>query len=238
MNLSNVEILHVLAFRDAALCALGRASFELHRADSQLDLLAFMKSQILPELEVATTAKSTVSSLFRILRRRLAILLGQWFFFNKSATVNDFKSLIFPVLLRLQKDQDEVVRYSALWSIGQLIDAPGFNPIAILPYLSEIIVRIFQEFEASNELETRTDLLRTLSMLVEKLESDSRQFAELIVQKLPECWKSCEDQNVLRNSIIRTLDHLVRSLRHECIFLVPFILHVLQFSTDTDNSSS
>jgi hypothetical protein len=60
---------------------------------------------------------------------------------------------------------------------------------------------------------------------------------DVIVRLFPVLWEHCEEENILRNSILAALTHVMSVLRAESHLLQPFALHVLSSSVDPNNTS-
>jgi hypothetical protein len=88
---------------------------------------------------------------YKILRRRIAWILGRWVTESVSA---DCRVTIYEILLQLMvKEEDLVVRLSAAHSLKMAIDDWDFDIAILLPYLGsamELMMTLINEVEESD----------------------------------------------------------------------------------------
>uniref|UniRef100_A0A9J7X5V8 Importin-11 n=1 Tax=Cyprinus carpio carpio TaxID=630221 RepID=A0A9J7X5V8_CYPCA len=109
--------------------------------------------------------------------------------------------------LQISHNRYKLIRRRVIWLIGQWISVK-FKP-ELRPLLYEVILSLMQD----------PDLV-------------IRPYAGCLVQYLPILWKQSEEHNMLRCAILTTLIHLIQGLGAESKNLYPFLLPVIQLSTD------
>uniref|UniRef100_A0A3Q0R254 Importin-11 n=1 Tax=Amphilophus citrinellus TaxID=61819 RepID=A0A3Q0R254_AMPCI len=82
------------------------------------------------------------------------------------------------------------------------------------------------------ECDTKMQVLHVISCVIERVNIQIRPYVGCLVQYLPLLWKQSEEHNMLRCAILTTLIHLVQGLGAESKNLYPFLLPVIQLSTD------
>uniref|UniRef100_A0A665X7D5 Importin-11 n=1 Tax=Echeneis naucrates TaxID=173247 RepID=A0A665X7D5_ECHNA len=167
-----------------------------------VDFDQWFKNQLLGELQVSHHR-------YKLIRRRVIWLIGQWISVKFKS---DLRPLLYEVILSLMQDPDLVVR----------IETATTLKLNILPTLTIILRSQF-----SPNL-----LLHVISCVIERVNIQIRPYVGCLVQYLPLLWKQSEEHNMLRCAILTTLIHLVQGLGAESKNLYPFLLPVIQLSTD------
>ncbi len=163
-SLQNEDIL----FKDSVYTAIGLAAPVLHE---HLDFDAFIRDVLIHEV-----TKEKVG--FNILRRRAAILLGQWISVKISETQRPAVYQIFDHLLN--KDDplnDQVVRVTAGRQLKNICESWEFSPEQFVPFVPTTIQRLTDLIGEVESVETKMALLNTLSVLIENLVCFSRYHA-------------------------------------------------------------
>lgn len=91
---------------------------------------------------------------------------------------------------------------------------------------------LFQLLQQVTECDTKMHVLHVLSCVIERVNVQIRPYVGCLVQYLPLLWKQSEEHNMLRCAILTTLIHLVQGLGADSKNLYPFLLPVIQLSTD------
>uniref|UniRef100_A0A8C6TWK7 Importin-11 n=1 Tax=Neogobius melanostomus TaxID=47308 RepID=A0A8C6TWK7_9GOBI len=141
---------------------------------------------------------------YKLIRRRVIWLIGQWISVKFKS---DLRPLLYEVILSLMQDPD-------------------------LVYLESIFGLLFQLLQQVTECDTKMQVLHVISCVVERVNIQIRPYVGCLVQYLPLLWKQSEEHNMLRCAILTTLIHLVQGLGAESKNLYPFLLPVIQLSTD------
>ncbi|KAG8011926.1 Importin-11 [Nibea albiflora] len=141
---------------------------------------------------------------YKLIRRRVIWLIGQWISVKFKS---DLRPLLYEVILSLMQDPD-------------------------LVYLESIFGLLFQLLQQVTECDTKMQVLHVISCVIERVNIQIRPYVGCLVQYLPLLWKQSEEHNMLRCAILTTLIHLVQGLGAESENLYPFLLPVIQLSTD------
>uniref|UniRef100_A0A8D0RDN8 Importin-11 n=2 Tax=Sus scrofa TaxID=9823 RepID=A0A8D0RDN8_PIG len=142
-----------------------------------------------------------------------------------------FKNQLLPEL-QVVHNRYKPLRRRVIWLIGQWISVKFKSDLR--PMLYEAICNLLQDQDLVVRIETAT----TLKSTVDDFEFRTDQFLPIrpyvgcLVQYLPLLWKQSEEHNMLRCAILTTLIHLVQGLGADSKNLYPFLLPVIQLSTD------
>uniref|UniRef100_A0A673H2M6 Importin-11 n=1 Tax=Sinocyclocheilus rhinocerous TaxID=307959 RepID=A0A673H2M6_9TELE len=208
---SNVEDPVQMLMKDAVYNAVGLAAYELF---DNVDFDQWFKNQLLGELQVSHNR-------YKLIRRRVIWLIGQWISVKFKP---ELRPLLYEVILSLMQDPDLVVTLP--------VDDFEFRTEQFLPYLESIFGLLFQLLQQVNECDTKMQVLHVISCVIERVSIQIRPYVGCLVQYLPVLWKQSEEHNMLRCAILTTLIHLVQGLGAESKNLYPFLLPVIQLSTD------
>ncbi|XP_023607300.1 importin-11 isoform X2 [Myotis lucifugus] len=141
---------------------------------------------------------------YKPLRRRVIWLIGQWVSVKFKS---DLRPMLYEAICNLLQDQD-------------------------LVYLETMFTLLFQLLQQVTECDTKMHVLHVLSCVIERVNMQIRPYVGCLVQYLPLLWKQSEEHNMLRCAILTTLIHLVQGLGADSKNLYPFLLPVIQLSTD------
>uniref|UniRef100_A0A8C9X0X8 Importin-11 n=1 Tax=Sander lucioperca TaxID=283035 RepID=A0A8C9X0X8_SANLU len=197
--------------------AVGLAAYELF---DNVDFDQWFKNQLLGELQVGHHR-------YKLIRRRVIWLIGQWISVKFKS---DLRPLLYEVILSLMQDPDLVVRQ--LKTPSCFCKLLIFRTEQFLPYLESIFGLLFQLLQQVTECDTKMQVLHVISCVIERVNIQIRPYVGCLVQYLPLLWKQSEEHNMLRCAILTTLIHLVQGLGAESKNLYPFLLPVIQLSTD------
>lgn len=216
---TNAEDSVQLLMKDAVYNAVGLAAYELF---DNVDFDQWFKNQLLGELQVGHHR-------YKLIRRRVIWLIGQWISVKFQS---DLRPLLYEVILSLMRDPDLVVRIETATTLKLTVDDFEFRTEQFLPYLESIFGLLFQLLQQVTECDTKMQVLHVISCVIERVNIQIRPYVGCLVQYLPLLWKQSEEHNMLRCAILTTLIHLVQGLGAESKNLYPFLLPVIQLSTD------
>ncbi|RVE68075.1 hypothetical protein OJAV_G00088100 [Oryzias javanicus] len=243
---TNVEDPVQLLMKDAVYNAVGLAAYELF---DSVDFDQWFKNQLLGELQVSHHR-------YKLIRRRVIWLIGQWISVKFKSVL---RPLLYEVILSLMQDPDLVVRIETATTLklnilpvfpfffsdetlicdffrSHCITArakkDNFRTEQFLPYLESIFGLLFHLLQQVTECDTKMQVLHVISCVIERVNIQIRPYVGCLVQYLPLLWKQSEEHNMLRCAILTTLVHLVQGLGAQSKNLYPFLLPVIQLSTD------
>ncbi|XP_028914814.1 importin-11 isoform X2 [Ornithorhynchus anatinus] len=216
---TNVDNTNALLIKDAVYNAVGLAAYELF---DSVDFDQWFKNQLLPELHVTHNR-------YKPLRRRVIWLIGQWISVKFKS---DLRPMLYEAICNLLQDQDLVVRIETATTLKLTVDDFEFRTEQFLPYLDTVFTLLFQLLQQVTECDTKMHVLHVLSCVIERVSVQIRPYVGCLVQYLPLLWKQSEEHNMLRCAILTTLIHLVQGLGADSKNLYPFLLPVIQLSTD------
>ncbi|XP_023294362.2 importin-11 [Lucilia cuprina] len=214
-----------ILLKDAIYNAAGQASLHLF---NELDFDAWFSGQLLNELKID-------SDNFRILRRRIIWLLGEWAGVKFS---RDLRPLAYEACLHLLRPSEDMsIRLASSRTLSILVSDFDFAPEAFLPYLEPSFNALFVLLRESKECDTKMKVLTIMSSLVEKMSDNIEPQADNLISYLPLLWKESEDYSMLRCAIICTLQQVVKAIRDIPEKMRPFLYSVIALSTDIQEPS-
>lgn len=158
VDLQNPSIL----LKDSTYAAIGLAAPIL---SSKFDFGALLQSNLVPEVQVQQTG-------YNIIRRRIAIMLGQWLTVEEGLN----RSLVYQIFQHLldKSDQlnDQVVRVTAGRQLKNVIDPFEFSASDFMPFAQNIINRLIELIKEVELAETKMALVNTITVMVVKMERD------------------------------------------------------------------
>ncbi|OAJ38852.1 hypothetical protein BDEG_22751 [Batrachochytrium dendrobatidis JEL423] len=139
---------------------------------------------------------------FKIIRRRVACIIGQWV---QVKAPEDLRSTLYQILLSLMgRDEDLVVRLSAVINLQRCVDDFDFQPQSFQPYLESNVTAFIQLLEDVDEFENKMKIINCLVVIIERMDEQARVIGKLL-----------------------------KALRSESIKLNEIVMPILQQSVDT-----
>ncbi|KAK4543323.1 hypothetical protein LTR36_005682 [Oleoguttula mirabilis] len=214
-------------FKDSVYTAIGLAAPVVH---GQLDFDAFIRDVLVAEVQKQKPG-------FNILRRRAAILLGQWI----SVKITE-RPLVYQIFQHLlSKDDplnDQVVRVTAGRQFTKIVDDWDTKADELLPYTDVMLTRLMHLIEEVDLTETKMALLNTISVIVERMEHRISPFAQRIVSMLPALWEASGEEHLMKQAILTILARLVNAMKAESQplhgMVIPIIKGAVQPGSDTE----
>jgi len=211
--------------KDAIYNAVGLAAFDLY---DEIDFDSWLTSSLAVELGVK-------DSNYRIVRRRVCWLLGQWSGVKLSPQLRPrLYELLMPML---SSQEDLVVRLAAAKAMKVVIDDFEFSVEELEPYLEQVFSLLFALLKEVTECDTKLNVLNVLSYLIERVGVSIRPICSALLHYLPTLWEESVSHNMLRCSILSTLVFIVQGLGTVSEGLLPFLGPVLELSTDLTQDS-
>lgn len=211
--------------KDAIYAAVGHAAFDLY---DEIDFDAWLTNSLGHELDVK-------DSNYRIVRRRVCWLLGQWSGVKLSPGLRPrLYQLLLPLLT---EKEDLVVRLAAAKALKVVIDDFEFSIDELEPFLPQVFSLLFDLLKGVNECDTKLNVLNVLSYLIERVGVSIRPVCSALLHYLPILWEESANHNMLRCAILTTLVFIVQGLGTVSEGLLPFIGPVLELATDLEQES-
>lgn len=148
--------------KDSIYTAIGTAAPVLDRYP-ELDFGHFLENTLVQEVQVSQPGYS-------VLRRRAAIMLGQWLPIREGLNRPLAYQIFRHLLDRNDPLNDEVVRVTAGRQLKNVIDPFEFTAEAFLPYAPDIIDRTMGLVYEVDLPETKMALLNTINVIITKME--------------------------------------------------------------------
>ena len=130
----------------------------------EIDFDGFLCSRLVAEVQETKPG-------YNILRRRIAIMLGQWVPVRISV---DNRPLVYQIFQHfLNKDDpmnDQIVRVTAAKQFRPVADEMEFIPKAFIPFTPQILSSIMALIQEVELTDTKMALLNTVSVIVDRLE--------------------------------------------------------------------
>ncbi|NWV89006.1 IPO11 protein, partial [Machaerirhynchus nigripectus] len=216
---TNMENTNAILIKDAVYNAVGLAAYELF---DSVDFDQWFKNQLLAELQVSHDR-------YKPIRRRVIWLIGQWISVKFKS---DLRPVLYEAIRNLLQDRDLVVRKLPVHVTNCIFDGLICVSLFFFQYLESMFTLLFQLLQEVTQCDTKMHVLHVLSCVIERVNMQIRPHVGCLVQYLPLLWKQSEEHNMLRCAILTTLIHLVQGLGADSKNLYPFLLPVIQLSTD------
>ncbi len=156
LDIRDTEILH----KDSIYAAIGLAAPVL---EQELDFQEFLTSTLVFEVQIQKPG-------YNILRRRIAIILGQWLPVKEGLDRPLVYQIFQHLLDRSDQFNDQVVRVTAGRQLKNVIDPFEFTAEHFMPYAPNIFGRMMELTKEVELPETKIALLNTISVIVLKME--------------------------------------------------------------------
>lgn len=157
--MQNTEIL----LKDSIYAAIGLAAPVLE-CNFVFDFGYFLDNTLVHEVQIRHSG-------YNVLRRRAAVILGQWLPVKEGLN----RPLVYQIFQHLldKGDQlnDQVVRVTAGRQLRNVVDPFEFAAEPFMPYVPNILDRLMALIEEVELPETKMALLNTISVIVTKMEN-------------------------------------------------------------------
>ncbi|KAF2859419.1 hypothetical protein K470DRAFT_271591 [Piedraia hortae CBS 480.64] len=166
---------------------------------------------------------------FNILRRRAAILIGQWI----SVKINSREVVlqIFAHLLSTNDPlNDQVVRITAGRQLAKVVDDWGTTAEHLQPYAETLLSRLLNLIDEIELGDTKLVLVNTVSVFITKMESNIAPFAEGIVKILPALWENSGDEHLMKQRILVIFVALVNAMQKDSTPLHSMVFPIIKGS--------
>ncbi|CAK7239354.1 MAG: hypothetical protein STHCBS139747_000784 [Sporothrix thermara] len=194
-----------LLTKEAVYTAMCNASVAMGTA---FDFAAFVHSTLVNDVQVQ-------GPLAKILRRRVAILLGAWAFYELPGeeSLKLVYSMYAHLLNKADPANDEVVRLTAARQLKATVDDFQFRAALFEPYAASVfsaMIELLQEVESD---ETKLAVLATMRTFIERMETIAGRFSDGVVSALPAIWESAPpDTFMIKQAVLTILSTLIMAL--------------------------
>ncbi|CAK7226740.1 hypothetical protein SCUCBS95973_006300 [Sporothrix curviconia] len=193
-----------LLTKEAVYTAMCNASVAM---GASFDFNAFVHSTLVNDVQVQ-------GPLAKILRRRVAILLGSWAFYElPEESLKLVYSMYAHLLNKADPANDEVVRLTAARQLKATVDDFQFRAVAFEPHATSVfsaMIELLQEVESD---ETKLAVLATMRTFIERMETIAGQFSDGVVNALPAIWESAPaDTFMIKQAVLTILSTLIMAL--------------------------
>lgn len=212
--------------KDAVYTAMGLSAPVIYQS---FDFDAFLTSTLVNDVQQTGPG-------YKVLRRRIAILIGQWITIKVSEANRPLVYQIFQHMLKTEDEtNDYVVRVTAARQFKTVVDDFTFNAEGFLPYAPDILGRIMALIQDVENTETKLAILETIRALAIRLEMHIVPFADQIVSILPGLWEASGEEHLLKQAILSILSTLVASMKEQSQRYNSMILPLIQRAVEPDS---
>lgn len=227
-NVATVQNTEVL-LKDSIYAAIGLAAPVLER-NLDFDFGYFLNNTLLQEVQIQQPG-------YNILRRRAAVILGQWLTVKEGLN----RPLVYQIFQHLldkeEQLNDQVVRVTAGRQLKNVIDPFEFAAESFMPYVPNILGRLMALIEEVELPDTKMALLNTISVIVTRMEQHISPFADQIISLLPPLWDQAGGEYLMKQSILGILSALATSMQAESRRYHPLIIPLIQSSIEPSSES-
>ncbi|KAJ7540520.1 hypothetical protein O6H91_10G020100 [Diphasiastrum complanatum] len=217
---ADVQLTEALSLKEAAYNAVGVANYDLY------DYINFKKwYENALSREILNQHPNS-----RILRRRVAWLLGQWV----SKIKDDMRLPVYGALIGLLGDGDLAVKLAACHSLHNLIDDVHFYEEEFVPFVPTCFQLLFQFMKQAQEFDSKLQIFNMVSLVIDRLGEKVTPCTEELLSFLPQVWQDSEGQSLLRIQVIFALQRLVIALGPRSPLCYELLFPMLQYSTDVN----
>ncbi|EFN85422.1 Importin-11 [Harpegnathos saltator] len=214
--------LHAILVKDAVYRAVGLAAFDLY---DEVNFDQWFSTTLKEELKIRNNN-------YRIIRRRVCWLIGQWTSIKLSA---ELRPDVYMLMVEaLSPTEDLGVRLAASDALKKAIDDFQFNPEEFAIFLEPTFSLLFALLKEVNECDTKMHVLFVLSFIIERVGSKIKPYVAALSTYLPVLWQQSEVFNMLRCAIVSTLIHLEKALGSDSVTLEPLVVNVVALSCDVN----
>ncbi|KAI9744571.1 MAG: hypothetical protein M1818_002100 [Claussenomyces sp. TS43310] len=210
--------------KDSVYTAMGLSAAVVYK---EFDFDSFLTSTLVNDVQQG-------SQDYKVLRRRIAILLGQWITVKIDVANRPLVYQIFQHLLNSQDEiNDIVVRMTAARQFKAVVDDFGFEAEGFLPFATDILSRLMALIQEVDHTETKMAILDTIRTIAVRLEQHISPFADQIVSLLPRLWEASGEEHLMKQAILTLLSTLAGSMKEESQRYHPLILPLIQRAVET-----
>lgn len=209
--------------KDAIYTAVGLSASQLH---SHIDFDSYLQNTLVNEVQIAQPG-------YNIIRRRIAILIGQWVPVKISVEARGTIYKITQFLLNREDGlNDLVVRLAAARNLKCSVDEWDFKMEDFIPYVDDLFSKVLALIDEVESTETKMALLGVISVIVERLGPSVVAYAERIIAILPPLWDQTGEEHLFKQAILAVLTKLVAAMGEKSIAYNSLLINMIRFSVE------
>ncbi|KAL5198245.1 hypothetical protein ABZP36_001757 [Zizania latifolia] len=167
----------------------------------------------------------------RIIRRKIALLLGQWI----SEIKGDTRKLVYHALVGLLQDPDIAVRLAACSSLCYLFQESSFSELDLFECLPTCWTMCFKLTEDAQEFDSKVQVLNFISVLLEHVGDKVIPFASQLSQFFQKIWDESAGESLLQIQLLAALRTFVSSLGYQSPLSYHMLIPILQSGINVDS---
>lgn len=213
-----------ILLKDAIYTAIGLAGCVLSPV---VNFQPFLNNTLVEEVQISYVPW------YNIVRRRIAILIGQWVTINIPV---ESRQTVYKITQHLLNKSDPlndlVVRLTAARELQKSIDDWDFKKEDFLPYATSLLESLLGLIEEVETTEAQVSILGVIGCVVHRLERRIEPYAERIVNTIPPLWGKTGEQHLFKQSILVVLTQLVTALNASSVRFHDLMLPLIRYSID------
>jgi hypothetical protein len=204
-SVANTTATSVLT-KESVYTAMGLCAAAIHQ---DFDFNSFLISTLINDIQQTGPG-------CKILRRRIAILIGAWVTVNIAKENRPLVYQIFSHMLDPQNQiNDLVVRMTAARQFEIVVEDFGFEVEGFLPFAPTILQHLLTLIEDVEQPDSKLVVLQTIRKICVRLDDSVAPFADHIVSVLPKLWEASGDEHLLKQAILALLSSIVVAMKEQ-----------------------
>lgn len=223
-DVNNMDVL----IKESLYSAIGIAAPCL---EDKLDFNSFLSTILVQEVQITQPG-------FNLIRRRAAILLGQWVPIKPDTVDRKTVYQIFAHLLNTQDPlNDAVVQVTAGRQLRPALEPFEFKFDDFAPYATHIFECLMTLIRDTELTETKLALLETVRVAVTKLEHQVEPYADAIISMLPPLWDDSGEEHLMKQAILFMITAIITSLGQKSLSYHSAFLPLIRDSVQPDSET-
>uniref|UniRef100_A0A0E0I626 Importin N-terminal domain-containing protein n=1 Tax=Oryza nivara TaxID=4536 RepID=A0A0E0I626_ORYNI len=167
----------------------------------------------------------------RIIRRKIALLLGQWI----SEIKGDTRKLVYHALVGLLQDNDIAVRLAACSSLCYLFQESSFSELDLFECLPTCWTMCFKLTEDVQEFDSKVQVLNFISVLLEHAGDKVIPFASQLSHFFQKIWDESAGESLLQIQLLAALRTFISSVGYQSPLSYHMLIPILQSGINVDS---
>ncbi|KAL8818079.1 MAG: hypothetical protein Q9223_003209 [Gallowayella weberi] len=216
-----------ILLKDSVYGAIGLAAAVL---EDRIDFGIFLRKTLAQEVQIDQPG-------YNILRRRIAVVLGQWLPVKEGLDRPLVYQIFQHMLDKSSPRNDLIVRITAGRQLKNVIIPFEFKFEEFKPYATTILYRLLALIEEVELSETKLALLNTLTVLIQSVEIQITPFADQIIACLPPLWEQAGAEFLMKQSILGVLSSLVLAIKGDAPKYYRLVIPLIDSSVDINSET-